>query len=142
MAEIIYQFLANQIEKTASEIRWITTNDLDQFNQHLTLCSQRNLEQNTWDTIYKEETIYCLLFENGIPVARACVEKYSDNAWEVADVRVVQSFRNRGFAREVCSFVLQYILDNNRNATIRTELDNEPMKRVIAKLGFTPLDKV
>lgn len=80
-----------------------------------------------------------MLFENGVPVARACVEKYSEDTWEVADVRVVRNFRNRGYAYDVCSFVLQYILNNGKNATIRTEEDNSAMKRVIEKLGFTPL---
>ena len=84
-------------------------------------------------------TIYCLLFENGIPAARACVEKHSDEEWEIADVRVVKSHRNKGCAYEVSLFVLKYILDNNKNATIRTEEDNYPMQRVISKLGFIPL---
>ncbi len=97
------------------------------------------MEQRIWDEVCEEGTLYCLLFEKGTPVARACVEKYSEEAWEIADVRVVKSFRNRGFACEVCSFVLQYILDNNKNATIRTEEDNYPMQRVIEKLGFIPL---
>ena len=79
------------------------------------------------------------MFENGIPVARACVEKYSNEAWEVADVRVVKSYRNKGFAYRVSLFVLKYILDNGKTATIRTEEDNYSMQRVISKLGFMPL---
>lgn len=139
MAEIVYQFPGSLNKKASSDIRWLSADNLDLYNNHLSLCGQKSLEQSIWDEVYKEGTIYCLLFEKGVPVARACVEKYSEEAWEIADVRVVQSFRNRGFACEVCSFVLQYILDNNKNATIRTEADNYPMQRVIEKLGFTPL---
>ncbi|MBQ4573958.1 MAG: GNAT family N-acetyltransferase [Clostridia bacterium] len=140
MAEIVYQFSRKQVGKRSSNIRWITVNDLTLFNKHLSLCTQKSLEQSSWDEIYKEGTMYCLLFENKIPVARACVEKYSSEAWEIADVRVVRSFRNRGFAYEVCSYVLRYILDNSKNATIRTETDNYPMQRLIEKLGFVPLE--
>lgn len=139
MAEIVYQFSGKLNKKITSDIRWISVDDLNLYNKHLSLCNQKSLEQSIWDEVYKEGTLYCLLFEKGMPIARACVEKYSEEAWEIADVRVVQSFRNRGFACEVCSFVLQYILDNNKNATIRTEANNYPMQRVIEKMGFTPL---
>ena len=139
MAEIVYQFVGNKVENNTQSIRWILREELDLFNTHLSLCSQNILTQSVWEEIYDEGTIYCILFENGIPVARACVEKYSNEAWEVADVRVVKSHRNKGFAYEVSLFVLKYILDSNKKATIRTEEDNYPMQRVISKLGFMPL---
>ena len=139
MAEIVYQFVGNKVENNTQSIRWILREELDLFNTHLSLCSQNILTQSVWEEIYDEGTIYCILFENGIPVARACVEKYSNEAWEVADVRVVKSYRNKGFAYGVSLFVLKYIKDNGRNATIRTEEDNYPMQRVISKLGFMPL---
>ena len=139
MAEIIYGYHEKTVRETSSRVRWISDNELSLLNEHLSLCSQRLLDQEIWDSICSEGSIYCLLFENGVPVARACVEKYSEDTWEVADVRVVRNFRNRGYAYDVCSFVLQYILNNGKNATIRTEEDNSAMKRVIEKLGFTPL---
>ena len=139
MAEIVYQFVGNKVENNTQSIRWILREELDLFNTHLSLCSQNILTQSVWEEIYDEGTIYCILFENGIPGARACVEKYSNEAWEVADVRVVKSHRNKGFAYEVSLFVLKYILDSSKKATIRTEEDNYPMQRVISKLGFMPL---
>ena len=139
MAEIVYQFVEGKVENNTQSIRWILRGELDLFNAHLSLCSQSLLGKREWEEIYDEGTIYCILFENGIPVARACVEKYSNEAWEVADVRVAKSHRNKGFAYEVSSYVLKYILDNKKNATIRTEEDNIPMQRVISKLGFPPL---
>ena len=139
MAEIVYQFVGNKVENNTQSIRWISREELDIFNTHLSLCSQNILTQSVWEEIYDEGTIYCILFENGIPVAHACVEKYSNEAWEVADVRVVKSHRNKGFAYEVSLFVLKYILDSSKKATIRTEEDNYPMQRVISKLGFMPL---
>ena len=136
MPEIIYHFPGKEAKKPRSNIRWLSVNDLNIFNEHLSLCGQGSLDQSTWDEIYNEGTQYCVLFVDSAPVARACVEKYSADAWEVADVRVARPFRNRGLAFDVCSGVLQYILDHGKIATIRTEEDNAPMRRVILKLGF------
>ena len=136
--EILYEFPERQLDREPSGVRWLSQNELEIFNAHLTLCDQRNLSQTIWDSIYDEGTMYCLLFVDNFPVARACVEKYSADAWEVADVRVVKSFRNKGLAFDVCSFVLRYILEQGKTATIRTEEDNYPMQKVIDKLGFVP----
>lgn len=138
MPEIIYHFPGKEAKKPQSDIRWLSVNDLNIFNEHLSLCGQRSLDQSTWDEIYNEGTQYCVLFVDSVPAARACVEKYSADAWEVADVRVARPFRNRGLAFDVCSGVLQYILNHGKIATIRTEEDNTPMQRVIEKLGFVP----
>jgi len=40
----------------------------------------------------------------------------------------------------VCLYVLQYILNSGKKATIRTKPHNAPMLRVMEKLGFTPLE--
>ena len=138
MPEIIYHFPGKEVKKPRSNIRWLSVNDLNIFNEHLFLCGQRSLDQSEWDEIYNEGTQCCVLFVDSVPAARACVEKYSADAWEVADVRVARPFRNRGLAFNVCSGVLQYILDHGKIATIRTEEDNTPMQRVIEKLGFVP----
>ena len=138
MAEIIYKYNGKSKEQINADIRGLTANDMEVFNEHLKLCSQRTLEQTEWIAIQNEAT-YCLLFENGVPAARACVERYSDDAWEVGDVRVVREYRNRGLAYEVCAFVLQYVLENKKTPTMRTEEDNRPMRRVIEKLNFTPM---
>lgn len=117
-------------------IRWLSRNDLEIFNHHLLICGQKTIAKDVWDQIYDDGTIYCLLFFERMPVARACVEKYSEEMWEIADVRVAKYWRNKGFAFKVCLFVLNYILKYNRTATIRTEEDNYSMQRVIEKLGF------
>ena len=67
------------------------------------------------------------------------VEKYSKEAWELADVRVIKSHRNKGLACDISRYVLEYILKNNKKATIRTESANYLMQCVISKLRFIPL---
>ena len=63
------------------------------------------------------------------------VEKYSKEAWEIADVRVI----NKGLACDISRYVLEYILKNNKKATIRTKSANYLMQCVISKLRFIPL---
>ena len=120
-----------------SDIRWLSQEEYPIFSEHLKLCGQRQLPKADWDEAYEEGIVYCGLFTEDKMVGRACVEKYSQNAWEVADVRVVQPCRNRGYAYRLCCFVLGYILSKGKTATIRTEEDNFAMQRVIGKSGFT-----
>ena len=140
MAEIIYQYPSRTADnRESSSIRWLEHNDLHVFNAHLEACGQRPISDALWTSIWEEGTVYCGLFVDGHMVARACVEKYSERKWEVADVRTVNCFRNRGFAFQVSHFVLQYILSQHKEATIRTEADNLAMQKVIARLGFTQI---
>ena len=138
--ELLY-FTKNAAAGTEQDqnIRWLTVEDYAIFREHLELCGQHVLDEAKWQRAYSEGTIYCGLFVGGKMVSRACVEKYSMNAWEVADVRTAGPYRGNGYARRVCSFVLNAIIAQGRTATIRTEADNEAMKRVIEKLGFSVL---
>ena len=141
--EILY-YIHNAINDTAADltnqtVRWLTVDEYNLFCEHLELCGQRILEKTKWEQAYADGTVYCGLFIDRKMVSRACVEKYSHNAWEVSDVRTVKQYRGNGYAFRVCSFVLRYILSQSRTATIRTEEDNEAMKTVIKKLGFSVL---
>lgn len=140
MAEILYIYEGDESLYSDRAPRWLGIDELNTFNEHLALCGQKPLAQHIWDKIYAEGTMYCLMFEDGLPVARVCVEKYSEDKWEVGDVRVVKEYRNRGLAYDACVFVLNYILENGRQPTIRTEEDNIAMQRVIARMGFKPMD--
>ncbi len=141
MAEIIYHYPLRERGGLADEnVRWLDASELDVFNRHLALCLQRPLDAATWRRAYAEGTVYCGRFAGDTMVARACVEKYSEDRWEVADVRTVREYRGRGCATAVCDYVLRYILAQNRVPTMRTEEDNAAMRRVIAKLRFVPMD--
>lgn len=139
MAEIIYQYHGEATKADFSDIRWLNENELSVFNRHLECCGQKPISDELWAKIYTEGTVYCLLWCDGLPVARACVEPYSSDKWEVSDVRVAKEYRNRGFAYRVSLFVRNHILKQNKIPTIRTEQDNVAMQRVIQKLGFEPM---
>ena len=121
-------------------IKWLELQDYRVFCRHLKLCGQKPMLKRNWKKIIKNGTMYCGVFIENKMVSRAAVEKYSPQAWEVADVRTANEYRNNGYAQKVCLFVLKYILENNKNATIRTEDDNYKMKQIIDKLGFVPID--
>lgn len=142
MSEIIYSY-DGEPSNTASpaEIRWLDKSELSLFNEHLTLCGQRSLTEAEWDEVCEEGTVYCCYFSGGLPVARACVEKYSAEKWEVSDVRTAPPYRGRGYAYLLCRFVTDYILDSGRIPTVRTEEDNFSMRKVIHKLEFTYEEK-
>lgn len=120
-------------------IRWLTVDDYDIFCEHLQLCGQCILERTDWEQAYADGTMYCGLFVGEKMVCRACVEKYSINVWEVGDVRTARPYRGKGYAHQVCCFVLNYILQQDKTATMRTEEDNHAMKKVITDLGFAIL---
>ena len=138
--EILY-YTKTAIDDAAENqnIRWLTIDEYDTFCEHLKLCGQRVLEKAKWAQAYANDTVYCGLFIDGVMISRACVEKYSLNAWELGDVRTASQYRDNGYAHQVCSFVLKYILSQGKTATIRTEEDNGAMKAVINALGFSVL---
>ncbi len=145
MSEIIYiqrysgdehiKYLENQIDPQTS-IKWLRVEDHTAFCEHLKLCNQRPISNEDWLDVFESGTIYCGVFTDGKMVSRAAVEKYSADKWEVADVRTANEYRNLGYARQACLFVMKHIFKNRKNATIRTEEDNYKMQRVIKKLGF------
>lgn len=144
MAEILYQysekagFSDGDIYK--ADIRWLDAEDYPIFARHLELCGQAPISEEKWREICREGTVYCGLFVDGEMVARACREILSPELWEIADVRVVRNLRNRGYALEICRFVLAHILSEGKTPSIRTEDDNFPMQRVIQKLGFVSME--
>lgn len=141
MAEIICRYPLRERGGLADgSVRWLDVSELDVFNRHLALCSQRPLDAATWNCAYAEGTVYCGRFAGDTMVARVCMEKYAEDRWEVADVRTVRKYRGRGCATAVCDDVLRCILAQNRIPTMRTEADNAAMRRVIVKLRFVPMD--
>ena len=139
MAEVLYKYLSSDSKGGNSLfcIRWLEKNECDIFNEHLDLCGQAAISATLWDEIYDEGTIYAGLFVNDKMVARACVEKYSDDCWEVGDVRVAVPYRNQGYAHAICAYVLNYIVLQMKKPTMRTEESNVIMQHVIEDLGFT-----
>ena len=138
MAELLFEYCDSYIETNYKSIIKLSADDAEIYNDHLKLCGQSKISEAEWQEICADGTVYYLLYEKGLPVARAAIEKLSDEAWEIADVRTAKQFRNRGFSETICRYVISQILSENKNVTIRTESYNLSMLRVIEKLGFNP----
>lgn len=113
------------------------------FNKHLRLCKPthkrllfRGASEKEWKSWLDEGTEYYLLFVDDKPVARCAIERYSDSAWEAADVKTVLNYRNKGLSKEIVSFVTQKILEQGKTATCSTMPDNYAMLKVINSLGY------
>jgi len=149
--EILYQINSlNELNKTIIDdnviIRWLKMpDDYDVFCEHL---RERNPDRDfsvdidNWLKWDEQGTPYCGLFKGGKMIARAAAEKYLEDKWETADVRVWASERGNGYAKQICYFVTKFILENNKIATCRTEEDNTAMQHVIYALGFKKIGYV
>jgi len=141
--ETLYQISSlNELDKITIDddvtIRWLKIpDDYIVFKEHLR-DQNPDGEFSIADWLKWEEkgATYCGLFKGGKMAARAAVEKYLEDKWETADVRVCVSERGNGYAKQVCYFVTKFILESNKIATCRTEEHNTAMRRVIDALGF------
>jgi predicted GNAT family acetyltransferase len=147
--EIIFQISNPTYLKHIScdefEVRKLDRSELDIFNRHLLLCYPEKtlLEVSTshdvWNRWYDEGTEYFCLFEQGKPVARCAIERYSEDKWEAADVRVAPAYRCNGYAKQVVCYVTECILAFGKTATCSTIPDNTAMLNVIRSLGYTEI---
>lgn len=135
------------ITKQNNKIKCISKDELNLFNKHLKLCKPwyqriffKGMSETDWENLSEEGIEYYLLFTDDKPVARCAIEKYSDTAWEAADVKTVTKYRNRGLSKELVSFVTRKILEENKVATCSTMPNNSPMLNVIRSLGFQKAD--
>jgi len=138
MAEIIYQLKQYTDAPHQSNIVWLAENDIDKLNEHLILAEQKPSKDDDWfKEMYQAGVArYCLLYHDGLPVARGAVEPLSEQVWEAADIRTAKAYRSKGFAKEILRFLSQYIIEHGKIASCRTEEDNEAMHNVIKSIGY------
>ena len=141
--EILYQMNSlNELNIIKQDndvtIRWLKMpDDYELFCEHLReRYPDGKFSLDDWLKWDEKGTPYCGLIKNGKMVARAAAEKYLEEKWETGDVRVWKSEHGNGYAKQICYFVIKFILENNKIATMRTEEDNIPMQHVINALGF------
>lgn len=129
--------------KQTHEIRKLGVNDRKLFNKHLKLCKNgvkklfySGMSEKDWLDMLEAGTDVFLLFDNGKPVARCCIERIDDNTLEAADVRTAKKYRRNGYSKQLVSYVTKLILSEGKKATCRTTADNTPMLKVIDSVGF------
>ena len=80
MAEIIYQLRQYTGAPHRSSIVWLGENEMGKFNEHLVLVGQQPGKDEWLKEIYQAGIArYCLLYHDGLPVARGAVEPLNDD---------------------------------------------------------------
>ncbi len=82
---------------------------------------------------------YYQLYIDGIPAARGCIEHYSFEFREAADIRTEKEFRGRGYGTLMTAYLTDKIVSSGKTATCRTLPENAAMNRVIQKCGYRKL---
>lgn len=85
------------------------------------------------------EEPYFQLYADGIPAARGCIEHYSFEFLEAADIRTEPDFRGQGYATLLTAYLTDIIVNSGKTATCRTLPENAAMNRVIEKCGYRKL---
>ena len=117
-------------------VRWLRAEDSSLISAYIEECNRSDKTDYT-DYLTDDNLIsYCGLFSGGRLRAVACVERYSSQFWEAADVRTLPDSRNKGFGCAVVCFITRHILQHGRTATCHTHVENIPMRKILSKLGF------
>ncbi len=82
---------------------------------------------------------YYQLYSSGTPAARGCIERYSYEFWEAADIKTFPPFRNKGCGRAITAFLTNKIVTSGKTATCRTLPENIPMTKIIHSCGYRKL---
>ncbi len=82
---------------------------------------------------------YYGVFAGDERTAYGCIEAYSYEFHEAADIHVAEKHRGKGYGYAITAYLTNRILADGRTATCRTLPDNAAMNRVIGKCGYTKL---
>lgn len=86
-----------------------------------------------------EDIDYFQLYREGAPAARGCIERYSYEFWEAADIRTYDRVRGRGYGTMITAYLTNRIIAAGKTATCRTLPGNLSMARVMEKCGYQRL---
>lgn len=107
--------------------------------------TRKEVPAGTWDIrpfdmeTDDEDIEYFQLYHEGTPVARGCIERYSFEFWEAADIRTYEAFRGRGFGMAITAYLTNRIVSAGKTATCRTLPGNVRMARIMEKCGYQKL---
>ncbi len=82
---------------------------------------------------------YYQLYLNDTPAARGCIERYSHEFWEAADIKTFPPCRNQGCGRAITAYLTNKIITSGKTATCRTLPENKAMTKIITSCGYTKL---
>jgi len=103
-----------------------------------------DLLHSTWLKAHEFGYQYAAIVENDRIVSCAGVWRFSEEAWEVAAVSTLESFRRKGYSKSIVAFVTAFILKAGRLATCSTSDDKIAMIATAKSVGFqqVPQEKI
>lgn len=141
----LYQEWYYKVLKQEEEIIYFTRDPLTAWQGDSTPCRQKDMASagdgpfvsiREWYTEDNGEIEYFQLYAEDKPAARGCIERYSYEFWEAADIKTYEGYRNRGFAFMITAYLTNKIVAAGKTATCRTLPHNEYMRCVIEKCGY------
>ena len=90
-----------------------------------------------WDAgVRNDDIIYYGIFRNDVIISSGCIEKYTEDKWETADIRTARDERGHGYASQIVHLITKKILEQGKTATIRTFEENYAMTKIIKNFNF------
>ncbi len=120
-------------------VRWLdSVNDFELGRQLFEIAEQDSEPlQRIWSDVEKWGYQFCAVVEHDIIIAKAAIWRYSEPAWDLASVGVMnENNMLRSFGKSVCSFVTSAILDADQIATCSTGSYNTAMQRTAESIGY------
>lgn len=99
---------------------------------------------STWETAHQFGYQYAAILRDGNILSCAAVWKFSDDTWEIAAVSTLPEHRQKGYSKQVITFLTMYTLEQGRKSVCSTNDDNAAMIATIKSVGYEelPEDKI
>jgi len=78
----------------------------------------------------------CAFIDENKILSFGVVEYTSADIWDLCAGSTHPEYFNRGYSKYVCSFIVKYILDNNRHAHCETNINNIAAQKVLQGIGM------
>ncbi|MFA6730157.1 MAG: GNAT family N-acetyltransferase [Eubacteriales bacterium] len=118
----------------SDKVRWLDLDsDFSMIKDYYRLFSENEIKKEDFSSSLWR---ICALVEDGSIYAFAGALFMSPRNWEIGAVSTHPEHRNNGYGKSVCSFVALFILDNGKQATCNTDINNHAMIKVMRDIGM------
>ena len=121
----------------SENVRWLAPRaDFYRYQQMLQTRGVEPPSLEEWLDWHSQGYMFAASVRQGTILAIAAVLKHSETDWELAGVRTLEKHQRQGHGTSVSSFLTDYILSRQEQATCHTHEENLPMRRILANLGY------
>ena len=118
----------------SNKVRWLDLDsEFEMVREYYSLISSVDINKEDFiDPQWK----MCALVDDEKILAYAGVLFMTHSNWEIGAVSTHPEQRNKGYAKNVCSFIAKFILENGKQATCNTDINNHAMRKVMTDIGM------